>query len=66
VSVEGKVYTASSTMPLAVKLDSLGFRKLSFFGEEVIVPLAYYKDPKEAKNQYLFLVRAKDEEVQES
>ncbi|WP_207420162.1 DUF4249 domain-containing protein [Desertivirga brevis] len=66
VNVEGKVYTASSTMPLAVKLDSLGFRKLSFFGEEVIVPLAYYKDPKEAKNQYLFRIKAKDEEVQES
>ncbi|WP_207534846.1 DUF4249 domain-containing protein [Desertivirga arenae] len=66
VNVEGKVYTASSTMPLAVKLDSLGFRKLSFFGDEVIVPLAYYKDPKDAKNQYLFLIKAKDEEVQES
>jgi len=66
VSVEGKVFTASSAMPLPVKLDSLGFRKQSFFGDEVIVPLAYYKDPKEAKNQYLFLVRAKDEEVQES
>lgn len=66
VSVEGKVYTGSSVMPVAVKLDSLGFKKLSFFGEETIVPLAYYKDPKEAKNQYLFFVRAKDEEVQES
>lgn len=65
VTLDGKLYTASSVMPLAVKLDSLAFRKLSFFGDEVIVPLAFYKDPKAIKNQYLFLVKARYKSVQE-
>ena len=65
VTVEGKVYTATSIMPLAVPLDSLTFRKISFFGEEEIFPVAHYKDPKDVQNQYLFMVKARDEEPEE-
>ena len=32
VLADGKLYTASSTMPLPVIPDSVGFKKLSFFG----------------------------------
>ncbi|MEJ6981112.1 DUF4249 domain-containing protein [Pedobacter sp. P351] len=65
VTVEGKVYTATSVMPLPVILDSLSFKKISFFGEEEIFPVAHYKDPKDVQNQYLFMVKARNEEPED-
>jgi hypothetical protein len=47
-------------MPEPAKLDSISFKKISFFGNENIFPVAHYKDPEAVKNQYLFLVRFKD------
>ncbi len=60
VTVEGQVYTATSSMPEAVKLDSISFKKISFFGNDNIFPVAYYNDPEAVSNQYLFLVRFKE------
>ncbi len=57
VLADGKLYTASSTMPLPVIPDSVGFKKLSFFGDENIYPTVYYKDPSGVQNQYRYLVK---------
>lgn len=57
VLADGKLYTASSTMPLPVIPDSLGFKKLSFFGNANIYPTVYYKDPSGVQNQYRYLVK---------
>ena len=65
VTVEGKTYTATSVMPVRVQLDSLTYKKVSFFGEENIFPVAHYKDPRGVQNHYLFMLKAKDEEVKE-
>jgi hypothetical protein len=53
----GKTYKASSVMPSPVKIDSLTFKKLSFFGNSSIYPSVYYKDPAGVQNQYRFIVR---------
>ncbi len=57
VITDGKTYKASSVMPVAVKIDSLTFKKLSFFGNSTIYPAVYYKDPPSVQNQYRFIVR---------
>jgi len=57
VLADGKLYTASSTMPLPVIPDSVGFKKLSFFGDANIYPTVYYKDPSGVQNQYRYLVK---------
>jgi hypothetical protein len=56
VSVEGKQYTAKSTMPQPVKLDSIGITLLTFGDEERKVVAAYFKDPAGVKNQYRYLL----------
>lgn len=53
----GKTFKGSSVMPLAVKIDSLTFKKLSFFGNSTIYPAVYYKDPSGIQNQYRFVIR---------
>lgn len=53
----GKTYKASSVMPAAVRIDSLTFKKLSFFGNSSIYPSVYYKDPPGVQNQYRFILR---------
>jgi hypothetical protein len=57
VLADGKLYTASSTMPLPVIPDSVGFKKLSFFGNANIYPTVYYKDPSGVQNQYRYLLK---------
>ena len=57
VTVAGKVYTATSIMPLPVKLDSLSFKQISFFGKDNIFPIAYYIDPRAVANQYMYLLK---------
>ncbi|SDM22614.1 protein of unknown function [Daejeonella rubra] len=57
VLADGKLYTASSTMPYPVGPDSVGFKKLSFFGNSNIYPTVYYKDPAGVQNQYRYLLK---------
>ncbi len=57
VMAEGKVYTASSTMPYPVVPDSVSFKKLSFLGNSNIYPTVYYRDPPKVQNQYRYLLR---------
>ena len=57
VLADGKLYTASSTMPFPVVPDSVGFKKLSFFGNANIYPTVYYKDPSGVQNQYRYLLK---------
>jgi hypothetical protein len=57
VLADGKLYAASSTMPYPVIPDSVGFKKLSFFGNANIYPTVYYKDPSGVQNQYRYLLK---------
>lgn len=57
VLAEGKVYTAESTMPLPVIPDSIGLKRLSFFGNTNIYPTVFYKDPANIQNQYRYILK---------
>lgn len=57
VLVEGKTYSAKSTMPSPVIPDSIGFKILSFFGNSNIYPTVYYKDPPKIQNQYRYILK---------
>ncbi|MBC7912890.1 MAG: DUF4249 domain-containing protein [Pyrinomonadaceae bacterium] len=57
VEYEGKEYTASSTMPQQVNIDSLGVSVSSFFGEEQRTVQILFNDPPATKNYYRFLLR---------
>ncbi len=57
VLLEGKTYSAQSTMPLPVIPDSIGFKTLSFFGNSNIYPVVYYKDPPKIQNQYRYILK---------
>lgn len=58
--VDGTAYTASSTMPKAVSLDSLYIQTLPFFGEEFKQVIPVFKDPIEQENYYRFSLRVND------
>ena len=57
VLADGKLYSATSTMPYPVAPDSIGFKKLSFFGNKNIYPTVYYKDPVNIQNQYRYILK---------
>lgn len=57
VLADGKVYSAESTMPMPVIPDSVGFKKLSFFGNTNIYPTVFYKDPANIQNQYRYILK---------
>ena len=57
VLADGKVYTAESTMPFPVVPDSIGFKKLNFFGNTNIFPTVFYKDPANVQNQYRYILK---------
>lgn len=59
VTLDGKAYTATSTMPEKVILDSLTFKDYSFFGEKSRFVAAHYVDPAGAQNQYRYILRVK-------
>lgn len=59
VTFEGKIYTASSTMPGKVPLDSLTFKDFSFFGKTNTYVAANYNDPKGIQNQYRYILTVK-------
>jgi hypothetical protein len=52
VSSNGKAYTASSTMPLRVPLDSLSQTELTFFGTKNKFVVVHYNDPIGIPNFY--------------
>jgi hypothetical protein len=54
VIVDGQTYTASSTMPEPVKLDSLSASEESFGSEKRTIVAVNYMDPTPALNYYLF------------
>ncbi|MET4083124.1 hypothetical protein ABIB40_003093 [Pedobacter sp. UYP30] len=54
VNLQGQTYSATSTMPNPVKLDSIGVITNNFFNKERINPIIYFTDPKEEINFYHF------------
>lgn len=62
VLAEGKVYTASSTMPFPVYPDSVSFKKLSFFGNTRIYPTVFYDDPPQVQNQYRYILKVNNKQ----
>ena len=57
VNVNNATYTASSTMPQAVKLDGLGLKVFTFGDEQNKQVEAYYQDPDGLVNQYRFVMQ---------
>jgi hypothetical protein len=58
--VNKMIYTASSTMPAPVLIDSLSIRVLTFGGEERKQVEVMYDDPKNVSNQYRFILKIND------
>jgi hypothetical protein len=58
--VKEVTYTASSTMPAPVLIDSLSIRSLTFGGEETKQVEVIYNDPKSVVNQYRFILKIND------
>ena len=58
--VDGKEYTAQSTMPDAVPLDSLYIQNLAVFGTDFKQAIPVFKDPLGTKNYYRFSVQVND------
>ena len=54
VVYNGKEYTAQSKMPSQVTIDSIGFLKTTFFGNERLSLQILYQDPPEIRNYYRF------------
>lgn len=59
VTVDGQTYTANSTMPQRVALDSLSFKEFSFFGTTNTYVAANFNDPVGIQNQYRYILKAK-------
>jgi hypothetical protein len=56
VNVGGKVYTATSTMPAKVALDSISFYVTSFGKNQDIQPIPNFQDPPGLGNSYQFVL----------
>jgi hypothetical protein len=54
VTVDGKTYTASSTLPKPVELDNLEQENEKIFGEDVIRTVAVFTDPVTKGEKYIF------------
>lgn len=59
VTIEGKTYSASSTMPGRVMLDSLTFKQFNFFGSLNTYVAVNYNDPELTQNQYRYILKVK-------
>ena len=62
VSVNGKNYEATSTMPQPVELDSVGTISTNVFSEVIKSTAVIYNDPINVKNYYRFKVKINDVE----
>ncbi|MGI4750688.1 MAG: DUF4249 domain-containing protein [Janthinobacterium lividum] len=56
ITADGQTYTATSTMPSQVKLDSLGLDVTSIVGKEFQSIIVYYTDPAAVTNYYRFVL----------
>lgn len=65
VSVEGKTYKASSTMPRPVVIDSVAVDEQSYRAKTTKTIVLYYTDPPDAKNYYRFLMAVNGVQVKE-
>lgn len=61
VNVDGKLFTATSTMPQKVLLDSLSLTELSFFNSTKKYVQVHFKDPGGVPNQYNYVLYVNDE-----
>lgn len=57
VIADGQEYTAKSTMPEQVSIDSMGISVTTFFGEERKSIQLLYDDPADVKNYYRFKLK---------
>lgn len=62
VAINGKVYTAESTMPSKVKLDTVTFNEARLPGQVLYLPVPVFTDPIEKGNQYRFLLTVNGKE----
>ncbi len=62
VSVNGQSYTALSTMPMPVTLDSVTFRIFSAFGQTQKRAAVNFQDPAGVKNYYQFIEYINDKQ----
>ena len=60
VKVEGKIYTAQSTMPMKVNLDSLRINTFPVNGENRYSIIPVYQDPAALGNSYRFIQKIND------
>jgi hypothetical protein len=60
VIVDGVNYTATSTMPKEVSLDSLYVQKIPFFGNDFKQVIPVFKDPIGSENFYRFSIQVND------
>jgi hypothetical protein len=56
VNLEGKTYTAQSTMPALTPFDSLGIDSITFGGEATYTLTPYHFDPPGVKNSYRYKI----------
>lgn len=64
IQLDGKEYTASSRMPQAVQVDSVGTSVTNIFGEERKYVSIKYLDPIHEPNYYYYSMRVNDGPVQ--
>jgi hypothetical protein len=57
VLARNTTYTASSTMPALVKLDSLSTKIITFGGDDLKIVEAHYQDPADQLNQYRMVLK---------
>lgn len=60
VTVDGKTYSANSTMPQLVQLDSVTFKQFTGFGDTNTYLTMNYTDPAEVQNQYRYVLKVKN------
>lgn len=58
--VDGVAYTSTSTMPVAVNLDSTYIQELPIFGQNFKQVIPYFKDPAGNENYYRFSIQVND------
>ncbi len=63
VQTGNQSYTAKSTMPQKVQLDSLSVTEVSFFGETQKYVKVNYNDPSAYENQYRYILTVNNEQV---
>lgn len=66
VQTGGQTYTASSTMPPPVPLDSITFTTDNFTGKTNIKPIPNFQDPAGVPNYYQFIVYVNGTQVQKT